>query len=135
MLLRRWTLAWRPLFLVGSLMRLGLPLGRGLGRGWKRLRLLMVFESTIGSCLVALVTLVAIKTSVIRLSDPVHKHRGRRLVEIRYASVVNPVHELCLREMQLVLRWRSATLAWSFRSVFTLHSNLKVINRELSFNY
>jgi hypothetical protein len=116
-------------------MRLGLPLRRGLGRGWKRLRLLMVFESTIGSCLVALVTLVAVKTSVIRLSDPVHKHRGRHLVEIRYAGIVNPVHELCLREMQLVLRWRSATQAWPFRSVFTLHSNLKVINIKLSLNY
>ena len=117
-------------------MRLGLPLGRGSDRGWDRLRLLLeVFESTIGSFLVALVTLVAIKSSAIRLSDLFRKHGGRRLVEILYAGVVNLVHELCLPEMQLVLRWRSATLARPFGSVFTLHSNLKVINRELSFNY
>ena len=90
-------------------MRLGLPLGRGPGRGWKWLQLLVeVFESTIGSCLVAL---VAIKSSAIRLSDLFCKHGGRRLVEILYAGVVNLVHELCLPEMQLVLRWRNATLA------------------------
>ena len=87
-------------------MRLGLPLGRGPGRGWRRLRLFVeVFESTIGSYLVALVTLVAIKSSAIRLSDLFRKHGGRRLVEILYAGVVNLVHELCLPEMQLVLRW------------------------------
>ena len=84
-------------------MRLGLPLGRGLGRGWKRLQLLVeVF---------ALVTLVAIKSSAIRLSDLFRKHGGRRLVEILYAGVVNLVHELSLPEVQLVLRRRSATLA------------------------
>ena len=75
-------------------MRLGLPLGRGLSRGWKRLQLLVeVF---------ALVTLVVIKSSAIRLSDLFRKHGGRRLVEILYAGVVNLVHELCLPEMKLV---------------------------------
>ena len=85
-------------------MRLGLPLGRGSDRGWDRLRLLLeVFESTIGSFLVALVTLVAIKSSTIRLSDLFRKHGGRRLVEILYDGVVNLVHELSLPEVQLVL--------------------------------
>ena len=93
-------------------MRLGLPLGRGPGRGWNRLRLLLeVFESTFVSFLVALVTLVAIKSSAIRLSDLFRKHGGRRLVEILYAGVVNLVHELSLPKVKLVLRWRNATLA------------------------
>jgi hypothetical protein len=43
---------------------------------------------------------------------------------------------LSLSEVHMVLDWRSVLPPIGlFGSVFTLHSNLKVINRELSFNY
>ena len=136
MLLRRRTLDWRLPLLVGSLMRLGLPLKRGLGRGWKRLCLLIeVFESTIGSFTIALVILMTSKFSVISLFNLFNKERSRCLVEILYRRIVNFVHKLCLPEVKLVLRWRRTLLVWSFGSVYTLHSNLIVINNRIQLNY
>ena len=136
MLLRRRTLDWRLPLLVGSLMRLGLPLGRGLGRGWKRLCLLIeVFESTIGSFTIALVILMTSKFSVISLFNLFNKERSRCLVEILNRRIINFVHKLCLPEVKLVLRWRRTLLVWSFGSVYTLHSNLIVINNRIQLNY
>jgi hypothetical protein len=62
------------------------------------------------------------KFSVISLFDLFNKEGSRRLVEILYSRIVNPVHELCLREVQPVRRWRGTLLVWSFGRVSALKS-------------